>query len=136
MILISGDSGSGKTFNANQAINFLAAINKNSSALQLEEKNVEEFVGKIVSACPLITAFSTASTSRNARSSRHGQLIRFEYGNGVISGASIQSFLLERSRVTRGSDNFAIFYQVILLTIYTISYTAYRFPLKIKLNYT
>ena len=115
LILISGDSGSGKTFNANQAINFLAAVNERSPELQIHGKKVDEFVGKIVSACPLITAFSTASTARNARSSRHGQLIRFEYENGVVSGTSIQSFLLERSRVTRGSDNFAVFYQVVLL---------------------
>lgn len=113
VILISGDSGAGKTFNANQAINFLAAINKSSSTYSLdgrgEEKLVEE---KIVNACPLINAFSTASTEKNSQSSRHGQLIRFEYEKGIISGASIHSFLIERTRVTKGSNNFMIFYQV------------------------
>lgn len=112
MIIISGDSGTGKTFNANKALNFLAALNDVPSAPSMQSSKVRDIVRKISSACPLISAFSTATTEKNAKSSRHGQLVKLQYSNGFVSGATIRSFLLERSRVTMGYDNFHIFYQV------------------------
>ncbi|XP_033197900.2 unconventional myosin-XIX [Bombus vancouverensis nearcticus] len=68
---------------------------------------------RITDACRLISTFTTACTEKNEISSRHGQLVKLHYKSGIISGATINSFLLERNRVTRGSSNFQIFYQMI-----------------------
>ena len=73
---------------------------------------MHNIVPRITDACRLISAFTTACTERNEVSSRHGQLVRLHYKAGAIFAATIDSFLLERSRVTRGSNNFQIFYQV------------------------
>ena len=113
VIVISGESGTGKTFNARKALEFLASVdyprNSSSSTQQFD------VIKKIVNVYPLLSAFSTASTERNARSSRHGQLLRLQYDNdAIIRGVCVNSYLLERTRVTAGSSNFEIFYQLIV----------------------
>lgn len=106
MIVISGDSGSGKTFSASQILRFLAATDQSvSSSPSTTVSNIEK-------ACLVLSPFCTASTERNRCSSRHGQLVKLQYVNGEISGAVVESFLLEQSRVTSGADNFHIFGQV------------------------
>ncbi|XP_033342560.2 unconventional myosin-XIX isoform X2 [Megalopta genalis] len=110
VIVISGETETGKTFNGTKCLEFFCRINKHSTCDQDHTQNI---MLRIMDACRLISAFTTASTERNEVSSRHGQLIRLHYKADAISGATINSFLLERSRVTRGSHNFQIFYQMI-----------------------
>ncbi|XP_012282448.1 myosin-K heavy chain [Orussus abietinus] len=112
VIVISGESGTGKSFNACQALNFLAAVDRDAAGPRTPSRLVD-VTKRIGGVCPLISAFSTANTERNTQSSRHGQLIRLLYEKGVIHGVQIDSFLLERSRVTKGCDNFLIFYQML-----------------------
>lgn len=115
VIVISGESGTGKTFNARKALDFLAATNEEFSGFVGPGSGERpcQLVKRIGNVFPLLSAFSTASTQKNARSSRHGQLLRLQYDKeGLITGASIHSFLLERTRVTAGSNNFEIFYQL------------------------
>ncbi|XP_017876342.1 unconventional myosin-XIX-like [Ceratina calcarata] len=109
VIVISGETGTGKTFNACKCLEFFSTINK----CQLSEGDTCDIMLRITDACRVISAFTTACTEKNEVSSRHGQLVRLHYKSGTISGATITSFLLERSRVTRGSNNFQIFYQII-----------------------
>ncbi|XP_076291695.1 unconventional myosin-XIX isoform X2 [Lasioglossum baleicum] len=110
VIVISGETETGKTFNAVKCLEFFSRINKHSTC---DGDHAPNIMLRITNACRFISAFTTASTERNEVSSRHGQLIRFHYEAGAISGATINSFLMERSRVTRGSSNFQIFYQMI-----------------------
>ena len=111
VIIISGETGTGKTFNAYKCLDFLSSINKKS--VQLSQGDCAfNIMLRITDACHLISTFTTACTEKNEVSSRHGQLIKLHYKGGIISGATINSFLLERSRVTRGANNFQIFYQV------------------------
>ncbi|KAG7207441.1 hypothetical protein KM043_009083 [Ampulex compressa] len=110
VIVISGETGTGKTFNASKTLQFLNVVNKN--AVRPQGDSINDIVQKIRHACSVISAFTTASTEQNEVSSRHGQLVQLQYKDGAICGATINSFLLERSRVTRGSNNFQIFYQV------------------------
>ncbi|XP_078046802.1 unconventional myosin-XIX [Augochlora pura] len=110
VIVISGETETGKTFNGIKCLEFFSRINKHPTCDQDHTQNI---MLRIMDACRLISAFTTASTERNEVSSRHGQLIRLHYKANDISGATINSFLLERSRVTRGSRNFQIFYQII-----------------------
>lgn len=111
VIVISGETGTGKTFNACKCLEFLSNINKWS--VQLSQGDcAHNIMLRITDACRLISTFTTACTEKNEISSRHGQLVKLHYKSGIISGATINSFLLERNRVTRGSSNFQIFYQV------------------------
>ncbi|CAK9828447.1 Unconventional myosin-XIX [Anthophora retusa] len=112
VIIISGETGTGKTYNAFKCLEFLSTVNKNSVQPSQDICTYNTMI-KITDACRLISAFTTACTEKNEVSSRHGQLVRLHYKGGIISGATIDSFLFERSRVTRGSHNFQIFYQMI-----------------------
>eukprot|EP01124_Arcella_intermedia_P005227 TRINITY_DN13079_c0_g1_i1.p1 TRINITY_DN13079_c0_g1~~TRINITY_DN13079_c0_g1_i1.p1 ORF type:complete len:2192 (+),score=673.69 TRINITY_DN13079_c0_g1_i1:67-6642(+) len=109
-MLVTGESGAGKTENTKKIIQYLAAIGgRSSGGGSLEEK--------ILQANPLLEALGNAKTLKNNNSSRFGKFIKITFDSaGLISGSSIVSYLLERSRVvTRGLDerNFHIFYQLI-----------------------
>jgi hypothetical protein len=105
-ILISGESGSGKTEATKQCFNFLAEIA--GSELQLEQK--------ILQSNPVLEAFGNAKTIRNNNSSRFGRWTEINFSHrGQIIGASIENYLLEKSRVVEvGKDerNYHIFYQL------------------------
>jgi myosin heavy subunit len=105
-ILISGESGAGKTEATKQCFNFLAEIA--GSELQLEQK--------ILNANPILEAFGNAKTLRNNNSSRFGRWTEINFSpKGQIIGASIENYLLEKSRVVHqssGERNYHIFYQV------------------------
>ncbi|XP_011307628.1 unconventional myosin-XIX [Fopius arisanus] len=113
VIVISGESGTGKTFSSRKILDFLAGIDRNTGKLKFSD-GVENIAHEIGNVCPLVSAFSTGSTKRNPSSSRHGQLVQLQYNGGAITGACIHSFLLERTRVTQGYDNFEIFYQMMV----------------------
>ncbi|KAF9623991.1 hypothetical protein IFM89_007689 [Coptis chinensis] len=104
-IIISGESGAGKTETAKIAMQYLAALG-GGSGIEYE----------ILKTNPILEAFGNAKTSRNDNSSRFGKLIEIHFsGAGKISGAKIQTFLLEKSRVVQcaeGERSYHIFYQL------------------------
>eukprot|EP00124_Ichthyophonus_hoferi_P002174 Ihof_evm4s138 gene=Ihof_evmTU4s138 len=110
-ILITGESGAGKTENTKKVIQYLATIASGSSSGQgtLEKQ--------LLQCNPVLEAFGNAKTIKNDNSSRFGKFIRIEFdGSGVISGGNIETYLLEKSRaVTQGAEerNFHIFYQLL-----------------------
>ncbi len=110
-MIITGESGAGKTENAKKAIQYFARI---ATRLVNFPVNLED---QISSAQPLLEAFGNAKTSRNNNSSRFGKFIRIHFtSNGSIAGADIESYLLEKSRVTfqqPNERNFHIFYQLL-----------------------
>ncbi|XP_039302483.1 myosin-K heavy chain isoform X2 [Solenopsis invicta] len=112
VIVLSGETGTGKTFNAWKALEFLIR-NGASSHIHERRDGVYNILHKISDACRLISAFTTASTERNTVSSRHVQLVWLEYKMGEICGATISSHFLERDRATKGFHNFQIFHQMI-----------------------
>ena len=106
-ILISGESGAGKTEATKQCLNFLADAAGSDS-------NVEQ---KILLANPVLEAFGNAKTLRNNNSSRFGKWIEihFDRQKRQIVGAKIINYLLEKSRVVRqqrNERNYHIFYQL------------------------
>ncbi|XP_047330260.1 myosin-1-like [Impatiens glandulifera] len=104
-IIISGESGAGKTETAKIAMQYLAALG-GGSGIEFE----------ILKTNPILEAFGNAKTSRNDNSSRFGKLIEINFSEtGKITGANIQTFLLEKSRVvqcTEGERSYHIFYQL------------------------
>lgn len=104
-VIISGESGAGKTETAKLTMQYLAALGGGSG--------IEH---KILNTNPIMEAFGNAKTSRNDNSSRFGRLIEIQFSaTGTICGAKMQTFLLEKSRVVRrpkGERSYHIFYQL------------------------
>jgi myosin heavy chain 9/10/11/14 len=115
-ILITGESGAGKTENTKRVIHYLTAIStKKNSAVEAESTSLEH---QLILTNPILEAFGNAQTVRNNNSSRFGKFIRIDIDSsgGHIVGASIEKYLLEKSRVTHRSTaerNFHIFYQLL-----------------------
>lgn len=104
-ILISGESGAGKTENTKLLLNFFCSLSSDPSPLE----------AKLVDCAGFLDLFGNASTVRNRNSSRFGKLVKifFEKSSGRLVGADLETFLLEVSRVTHQQDgelNFHIFY--------------------------
>lgn len=106
-VLISGESGAGKTVCTKQCLSFLAEVAGS-------ESDIEE---KILAANPVLEAFGNAQTIRNNNSSRFGKWIEvyFDPMERCISSAKIINYLLEKSRLVyqqKGERNYHIFYQL------------------------
>eukprot|EP00606_Chrysophyceae_sp_TOSAG23-5_P000386 GSChrysophyteH2.ASY1.ANO1.1309.1 assembled CDS len=112
-ILISGESGAGKTEATKQCLAFLAniagATNTSSEAVDI--------ANRIVAASPILEAFGNAMTLRNPNSSRFGKWMTLNFNDSNrICGSTVVSYLLEKGRVTKpnpGERNYHVFYQIL-----------------------
>ena len=114
----SGESGAGKTENTKKVIQYLAAVATSDTPYsQPEAKQFSALSEQILRANPILEAFGNAQTVRNNNSSRFGKFIRIEFSrSGHICGASIDWYLLEKSRVVKPNSkerNYHIFYQLL-----------------------
>lgn len=103
-ILITGESGAGKTENTKRVIEFMA-FNNNTEIDKL-----------LINANPVLEAFGNAKTIKNDNSSRFGKFIRLKFKGGNMCGAKIEKYLLEKSRVTyqnKDERSYHIFYYLI-----------------------
>uniref|UniRef100_A0A3Q3NBL7 Myosin heavy chain, fast skeletal muscle-like n=1 Tax=Mastacembelus armatus TaxID=205130 RepID=A0A3Q3NBL7_9TELE len=140
-ILITGESGAGKTVNTKRVIQYFAIVAMASS------KKAEPTAGKmqgsledqIIAANPLLEAYGNAKTVRNDNSSRFGKFIRIHFGTtGKLASADIETYLLEKSRVTfqlSAERSYHIFYQLMtghkpeLLEALLITTNPYDYPM-------
>ncbi|XP_073106123.1 myosin-8 isoform X2 [Elaeis guineensis] len=109
-ILVSGESGAGKTESTKMLMRYLAYIGGRAAA---EGRTVEK---QVLQSNPVLEAFGNAKTVRNNNSSRFGKFVEIQFDQrGRISGAAIRTYLLERSRVCQVSDperNYHCFYML------------------------
>ena len=122
-MIVSGESGAGKTEGCKYIMRYLASISqryvaqtkrRRSSAARATAQTVE-IEAQVLACNPFLEAFGNAKTVRNDNSSRFGKFLKIEYEAGRIIGASMQHYLLEKARVVSPSDaerNYHIFYQL------------------------
>uniref|UniRef100_A0A8B9CT60 Myosin VB n=1 Tax=Anser brachyrhynchus TaxID=132585 RepID=A0A8B9CT60_9AVES len=107
-IIVSGESGAGKTVSAKYAMRFFATVGGSAS-----ETNIE---AKVLASSPIMEAIGNAKTTRNDNSSRFGKYIQIGFDKRYhIIGANMRTYLLEKSRVVFQAEderNYHIFYQL------------------------
>mmetsp|Transcript_106958 Transcript_106958/g.300800 ORF Transcript_106958/g.300800 Transcript_106958/m.300800 type:complete len:1392 (-) Transcript_106958:85-4260(-) len=110
-LMVSGESGAGKTETAKIIMKYLTTISRTEAAHGLE---IQE---KIMNANPVLESFGNASTIRNLNSSRFGKYNKMYFNQvGTLTGAGIKTFLLESSRVVSQQDceeNYHVFYEML-----------------------
>ena len=137
-VIISGESGAGKTEATKKIMQYLARITKGKGASKDGYKRSNERLGsagdiktdeenntvktssledRVLSSNPLLESFGNARTLKNDNSSRFGKFIKISFNTktGAIVGASICNYLLEKTRITtqiEGERNYHIFYQL------------------------
>ncbi|XP_043825654.1 myosin-16 [Dromiciops gliroides] len=113
-MLITGESGAGKTENTKKVIQYFANIGGTGKQSSDGKGSLED---QIIQANPVLEAFGNAKTTRNNNSSRFGKFIRIHFGtSGKLAGADIESYLLEKSRVISqqaAERGYHIFYQIL-----------------------
>ncbi|XP_034150391.1 unconventional myosin-XV [Esox lucius] len=106
-IIISGESGSGKTEATKLVLRYLTAIH--------HKRNITQQI-EILEATPLLESFGNAKTVWNDNSSRFGKYVEIFLEEGVISGAITSLYLLEKSRIVfqaQSERNYHIFYELL-----------------------
>ena len=113
-MLITGESGAGKTENTKKVITYLAMVATGSGKKEDKKVSLED---QIVATNPILESYGNAKTSRNDNSSRFGKFIRIHFtSSGKLGGCDIVSYLLEKSRITEQQEverSYHIFYQLL-----------------------
>ncbi|KAL7275148.1 Myosin type-2 heavy chain 1 [Rhizina undulata] len=120
-IVVSGESGAGKTVSAKYIMRYFATVEDPNRPGKRKKSNQGETMSKteeqILATNPIMEAFGNAKTTRNDNSSRFGKYIEIMFDKNVdIVGAKIRTYLLERSRLVyqpATERNYHIFYQLI-----------------------
>ncbi len=116
-ILVSGESGAGKTYATKIVLNYFAMLSRKSQEDhgQLPDEGKTSIEQQVLQSNPILEAFGNARTIRNDNSSRFGKYINIAFsGQGQLLRASIDTYLLEKVRLihqTAGERNFHVFYQ-------------------------
>lgn len=119
-ILVSGESGAGKTVTTKIVLNYFAMVSKRAAEIAIGSPNrfpegsvsIEQ---QVLQSNPILESFGNARTIRNDNSSRFGKYIDIRFTrSGKLSGASIETYLLEKVRLIHpgaGERNYHVFYQ-------------------------
>ncbi|TMW63803.1 hypothetical protein Poli38472_002744 [Pythium oligandrum] len=125
-ILVSGESGAGKTESTKFVMQYLATISqsqqsdggrRSSSALREVSEEDSAVMKQVLSSNPILESFGNARTIRNDNSSRFGKFIKMQFcDRGRLVGATIQTYLLEKVRLAYQAEserNYHIFYEIV-----------------------
>ena len=113
-VIVSGESGAGKTTNMNHVMNYLAKRSSSTADAAIGS----DFGQLLMQSNPVLEAFGNAATVRNRNSSRFGKFVKamFDASGTRLSGMQLQTYLLEKVRVARpgpGERTFHVFYQLL-----------------------
>lgn len=122
-ILVSGESGAGKTVTTKFIMQYLAALSQQTTSHTSYDPNDKEGTeeGKtieqqVLQSNPILESFGNARTIRNDNSSRFGKFIEIKFSKeGILVGAQIETYLLEKVRLisqSEGERNYHIFYEI------------------------
>ncbi|XP_011883426.1 PREDICTED: myosin heavy chain, muscle isoform X26 [Vollenhovia emeryi] len=117
-MLITGESGAGKTENTKKVIAYFATVGASTKKEKEEPSSQKKgsLEDQVVQTNPVLEAFGNAKTVRNDNSSRFGKFIRIHFGpSGKLAGADIETYLLEKARVISQQTlerSYHIFYQM------------------------
>merc|ERR1712038_829909 len=115
-MLITGESGAGKTENTKKVITYLAMVATGAGGAKKDTKKVS-LEDQIVATNPILESYGNAKTARNDNSSRFGKFIRIHFtASGKLCGCDIVSYLFEKSRITEQQEverSYHIFYQLL-----------------------
>lgn len=113
-IIVSGESGAGKTWTSRCLMKFYAVVAASPTSWE-SHKIAERIEQRILNSNPVMEAFGNACTLRNNNSSRFGKFIQLQLNRAQqMTGAAVQTYLLEKTRVAcqaSSERNFHIFYQ-------------------------
>lgn len=111
-VIISGESGAGKTEAAKQIMQYIAAVSSSTS----DSQSIGRIKDMVLATNPLLESFGCAKTLRNNNSSRHGKYLEIRFNSmDVPCAGHITNYLLEKQRVVsqiKNERNFHIFYQL------------------------
>ncbi|KAK6459364.1 myosin-5 isoform [Scheffersomyces xylosifermentans] len=110
-VIISGESGAGKTEAAKQIMQYIANVSVDGGNAE-----ISKIKDMVLATNPLLESFGCAKTLRNNNSSRHGKYLEIQFGESTYQpvAAHITNYLLEKQRVVSqitNERNFHIFYQ-------------------------
>uniref|UniRef100_A0A674DZ51 Myosin-7B n=1 Tax=Salmo trutta TaxID=8032 RepID=A0A674DZ51_SALTR len=138
-VLITGESGAGKTVNTKRVIQYFATIAVSGAKKEAEPGKMQgSLEDQIIAANPLLESYGNAKTVRNDNSSRFGKFIRIHFQAGKLAKADIETYLLEKSRVSfqlPDERGYHIFFQMMtghkpeLVEMALITTNPYDFPM-------
>uniref|UniRef100_A0A4W5L1D2 Myosin motor domain-containing protein n=1 Tax=Hucho hucho TaxID=62062 RepID=A0A4W5L1D2_9TELE len=138
-VLITGESGAGKTVNTKRVIQYFATIAVSGVKKEADPSKMKgSLEDQIIAANPLLESYGNAKTVRNDNSSRFGKFIRIHFQGGKLAKADIETYLLEKSRVAfqlPAERGYHIFYQMMtnhkpeLVEMTLITTNPYDFPM-------
>jgi myosin heavy subunit len=115
-IIVSGESGAGKTESAKIVVKYLGKVSTQQCDAS-ERASAQAVTDRVNSTSPILEAFGNAKTERNDNSSRFGKFMKIQFaGSGVMIGSLIEVYLLEKSRIVthgRHERSYHSFYQLL-----------------------
>ncbi|KAL7552091.1 hypothetical protein ACHAWF_015304 [Thalassiosira exigua] len=118
-VLISGESGAGKTETTKIVMLYLTTLGSGHAETPEQEEGGGKLsiMERVLQSNPILEAFGNAKTLRNDNSSRFGKFSELGFNRaGVLQGAKVQTYLLEKVRIgyhASGERNYHIFYQLL-----------------------
>lgn len=116
-ILISGESGAGKTETTKIVMLYLTTLGAGTTDDGTSDQGEDSTMQRVLQSNPVLEAFGNARTLRNDNSSRFGKFIELGFSrSGHLMGAKVQTYLLEKVRIAfhaAGERNYHIFYQLL-----------------------
>lgn len=114
-ILVSGESGSGKTEASKIVVKYLSALSSGKGS-PAEDEQSKQCGAKMQRCSPILESFGNAKTVRNDNSSRFGKFMKIQFtASGVLCGSFTERYLLEKSRIVSAGEGERVYHSFYLM---------------------